>query len=150
MALSEVVARECSLAVKYCGVSLTGLLVDLGVLHLMLWVGLEPAWARVVSLVCAMHVTFVINGLHVFGQLQRRLWPRQWLGYMACNGVGNACNYGIFVTMVSTHWPVVANPAFAVMVGSLSAWIINFAATRLLIFPRCRSTLAASRPHSDP
>ena len=129
------IADEARLAVKYCGVSLIGFAVDLAVLHLLLGLRLEPAWARVVSLACAMHVTFLLNGLHVFRRLDRRRWPGQWARYMACNGVGNFCNYWIFVTMVSTHWPLVANPAFAVAVGSAAAWGLNFATTRFLAFP---------------
>jgi putative flippase GtrA len=150
MALSEVAARECSLAAKYCGVGLIGFLVDLGVLHLMLRVGLEPAWARVISLLCAMHVTFATNGLHVFRQLDARRCVAQWARYMACNGVGNVCNFWIFVTLVSSRWPVIATPAFAVAAGSASAWAINFAATRFLVFPPCRPEQAAPAPQSDP
>ncbi len=134
--LTKPALRESGLILRYCGVSLIGLGVDVSLLHLMLWVGLEPAWARVISLLCAMHVTFVINGVHVFRQLERGRLVSQWARYMACNGFGNACNYWIFVTMVSTHWPIVASPTFAVAVGSLCAWMINFAATRLWVFPR--------------
>jgi putative flippase GtrA len=137
MGIPQPIRREAVLAAKYCGVSLIGFAVDLSVLQLMLpW--LEPAWARVISLLCAMHVTFVINGLHVFRLLDRRRLPAQWAAYMATNGVGNFCNYWIFVTMVSTHWPVVASPPFAVAVASVCGWAINFVATRGLVFPSRR------------
>jgi putative flippase GtrA len=145
-AVTEAIAAEARLAAKYCGVSLIGFVVDVAVLHLMLGVGLEPAWARVISLVCAMHVTFVLNGLHVFRQLDRRRWPGQWVRYMACNAVGNICNYLIFVTMVSTHWPLIANPTFAIAVGSTAAWALNFATTRFLAFPGRRSRQARRDP----
>ncbi len=143
-------AGEAKLAAQYCGVSLIGFGVDLAVLHLMLWVGLEPAWARVVSLLCAMHVTFVINGVHVFRQLDRRRWLSQWARYMACNGFGNFCNYWAFVTLVSTHWPVISNPTFGVAAGSICAWVINFAATRFVVFPRRRLPQASPCQESDP
>lgn len=144
----EKICAEAKLTAKYSGVSLVGLGVDVTMLHILLHAGLEAAWARVVSLVCAMHVTFILNGLHVFRRLERGQWPSQWLRYMACNGFGNFCNYWIFVTMVSTHWPLIANPTFAVAVGSAAAWMLNFATTRLLAFP-C-SPQAAPSPHSDP
>jgi putative flippase GtrA len=131
----ETQARPKGLTIKYGGVSLIGFLVDFAVLHLFIKLGLQPAWARVISLLCAMHVTFVLNGLHVFRQLTWRDLPRQWASYMLCNGFGNMCNYWIFVTLVSLHWQVVSAPAFAVAAGSLSAWVINFTATRLVVFP---------------
>ncbi|HUO22274.1 MAG TPA: GtrA family protein [Caulobacteraceae bacterium] len=127
--------RFWPIALSYCGVSLVGFVVDVAMVRLMIRLGLEPAWARVVSLLCAMHTTFVLNGLHVFRQLQLRTLPGQWARYMLCNGFGNLCNYWLFVTLVSTHWPVIAAPSFAVAAGSVAAWAINFAATRFVVFP---------------
>lgn len=144
------VLRELKFAAHHCGVSVIGFGVDVAVLHLMLWVGLEPAWARAVSLLCAMHVTFAVNGLGVFRQLERRLLVGQWARYMVCNGFGNVCNYWIFVTMVSSHWPVIANPTFAVAVGSVSAWVLNFSATRFVVFPHCHRQEARPSPRNDP
>lgn len=134
--------RGLTLLAKYCGVSLTGFVIDVVVLRVAIHFGMEPAWGRVLSLILAMHVTFVLNGLHVFGGLERRKVVRQWAWYMLSNGFGNVMNYWIFLTLVSTHWPVIANPTFAVGVGSVSAWVFNFTATRLLVFRR----LAAPKP----
>src|SRR6202012_5481967 len=114
-------------------VSLTGFAVDAVLLQLLMAVGLEPAWARVVSLICAMQVTFALNGLHVFRRLERASLPRQWWRYMLSNGFGNFCNYWIFVTLVSLHWRIVSNHLFALAVGSLSAWVSNYLDTRFLV-----------------
>jgi putative flippase GtrA len=117
-------------------------------LHLAVRLGLEPAWARLISLTCAMQVTFVLNCLHVF-RGERRRWGHQWLRYMMSGGVGNFCNYWIFVTLVSTHWPIIAHPLFALCAGSFTAWVINFLAARFFVFGRASravtSILAASR-----
>ncbi len=126
--------HEIGLAGKYSLVSLMGFATDAIVLHLLLWAKLEPAWARVVSLACAMNLTFVINGLHVFKCLNRAGFAAQWVKYMTTNGFGNFCNYWIFVTLVSTHWPVIADPMFALAVGSITAWLMNYAATRFFVF----------------
>lgn len=138
--------RELILAIKFTGVSLIGFVVDLCVLQGLLWTGLQPAWARVVSLLCAMHVTFVINGLHVFKGLDRSCWRRQWLSYLATNGFGNFCNYWIFVTLVSLHWPLVSAPAFGVAAGSACAWTINYLANRFVVFPQRLIGLKACDP----
>jgi putative flippase GtrA len=122
------------MVLRYVGVSLLGFVTDAGVLYILGALGMEAAWARLISLGCAMHLTFMLNGLHVFRELDRKRLPRQWVTYMATNGFGNLCNYLIFVTLVSTHWPVVSNHLFALGVGSLSAWVMNFAATRFIVF----------------
>ncbi len=134
MTRTPAVQRESLLCLKHMGVSLVGFGVDAVLLHLCVRAGMEAAWARLISLLCAMQVTFVLNGLHVFKSLERRHLPRQWLAYMASNGLGNICNYWIFVTLVSLHWGLVSNPLFALGVGSLSAWVINYATARLLVF----------------
>ena len=139
-------AKERRLVMKYAGVSLIGFVVDATLLHIGVELGLSPAWARVISLACAMHVTFVINGLHVFRQLDRKRLPRQWLSYMATNAFGNFSNYWIFVTMVSTHWPVVSNHLVALGVGSLTAWIVNFISTRFFVFRRVKQGIGPLEP----
>jgi putative flippase GtrA len=134
MAKISKVAREGRLAVVYTSVSLLGFATDATILHGLMWAGVPAAWARVVSLFCAMQVTFLVNGLFVFRCLDlARPW-RQWVGYMTTNGVGNFCNYWIFVTLVSTHWPVVSTPLFGISAGSIAAWMINYLSTRLLVF----------------
>lgn len=134
---------EGGLAIKFAGVSLIGFATDAAVLHLVVAAGLEPAWARLISLTCAMQVTFVVNGLQVFRTLDRRRWPRQWLRYMLAGGIGNFCNYWIFVTLVSTHWRIVASPLFALAVSSFVAWIINFAGARYFVFGKAKGPLSA-------
>ena len=125
---------EARTALRFAGVGLIGLAVDALLLRLGMATGLSPAAARAISLVFAMQVTFAINGTLVFHCLTARKLARQWAGYMAANGLGNLCNYWIFVTLVSSHWPVVANPFVALVVGSITAYLINYAGTRLLVF----------------
>jgi len=132
------VFREARLALAFGGVGLVGFCVDAALLHLGLSVGL-PAWAaRVISLFFAMQATFAINRLHVFRDLAPTRLARQWTGYMLANGFGNFCNYWIFLTLVSTRWPLISNHYAALAVGSLSAWLINFAGTRLFVFRRAK------------
>lgn len=125
---------EGALGLKYVGASLTGFVIDALLLRAGIGLGLEPAWARLISLVCAMQATFVLNGLHVFKALDAKRLPHQWLAYMTCNGFGNFCNYWIFVTLVSLHWRTVSAPLFALAVASFTAWVINYLSTRFFVF----------------
>lgn len=139
-------AKEGRLVGKYVGVSLIGFVTDASLLHVGVALGLSPAWARLISLFCAMQLTFVLNGLHVFRGLDRKRLPRQWLSYMVSNGFGNFCNYWIFVTMVSTHWPVVSNHLAAIGAGSLTAWVINYTSTRFFVFRKVKAAVAGDTP----
>jgi putative flippase GtrA len=130
---------EAGMALKFGAVGLLGLAVDATLLRIGLGFGLSAAAARVISLFCAMQVTFLVNGLHVFRCLDRRQWPKQWLGYMTANGFGNLCNYWIFLTLVSTHWPVISDRYLALVTGSFAAYLINYGATRLLVFGKSRA-----------
>lgn len=147
LALRRRTRVELRLAAKHIATSVGGFAVDFILLHLAMQGGLEAAWARVISLACAVNVTFVLNGHFVFGGFgSGRRVLRQWLTYVVTNGFGNLCNYWIFVTLVSLHHPIVSRPAAALGAAALSAWALNFAAARLLVFGRgLRSRRRAQR-----
>ncbi len=130
-------SQERTQALKYCCVSLLGFAVDAAILRLGLSFG-APAWVRVVSLICAMQVTFMVNGLLVFRTLTWKTLPRQWASYMLTNGFGNFWNYWIFVTLVSLHWAIVSDPMVALGFGAITAWMMNFLCARFLVFGKVR------------
>jgi putative flippase GtrA len=99
---------------------------------------LGPAWARLISLSLAMQVTFAINRTHVFRFRGREGLPRQWCAYMATNGIGNFCNYWIFVTLSSLHGRMVSEPFVALPISAFAAYMINYAGARLVVFGRQR------------
>jgi putative flippase GtrA len=130
-------SQERTQALKYCAVSLLGFVVDAVILRFGLAFG-TPAWVRVISLFCAMQVTFTVNGLLVFRTLTWKTLPRQWASYMLTNGFGNFCNYWIFVTLVSLHWRFISDPMIALGFGAFAAWVINFLCTRFVVFGKVR------------
>jgi putative flippase GtrA len=142
--------REARLAIKFIGVSMVGFVTDAVLLQLGIASGMEAAWARLISLGIAMQVTFVINALIVFRAHDRSRWPTQWLHYMLTNGFGNFCNYLIFVTLVSTHWPIISNHFVALCVGAFCAWMMNFASARFVVFGKRRWGRAATPPDALP
>lgn len=129
---------EARLALKFTGVSMLGFAADALLLQLGVSIGVAPAWARLVSLAVAMQLTFVLNARLVFLGRDPGQWRRQWVGYMLANGVGNAVNYGIFVALISTGWPLASNRLFALAAGAAAAWAITFAGARFLVFRRRR------------
>lgn len=122
------------LLLKFSGVALIGFAVSALVLKLGLENGLRPWSARLIALLCAMNVTFLINGRFVFRALTRRRFFAQWAAYTANSAFGNFCNYWIFVTLESTHRRVVGDPYVDLVIGSIAAWAINFTGARFLVF----------------
>src|SRR5579871_357136 len=126
--------RRRRLLVKFTGVALIGFLISAIVLHLCLEAGLRPWAARLIALLFAMNVTFLINGRFVFRALTRQSFLAHWTAYVANSAFGNFCNYWVFVGLESTHRPVIGDPYVALLAGSVTAWAINFTGARLLVF----------------
>jgi putative flippase GtrA len=136
MALSSSRRREGLLIGGHVSVSLFGFIVDAIILTTSLGSGLHAAEARLISLFWAMQATFVLNGLFVFRKLTIKRLPRQWLRYMASNGVGNLVNYLGFVCLVATGWPLVSNHYVALCMAAFVAWTINYTSARFWTFNR--------------
>ena len=126
--------QEAGFAVKFALASLVGFVVDAGVLHLGLTLGLSPALARAISIVSAMQVTFLINGLAIFKCLTRRNAARHWAAYMLTSGFGNFCSYMIFITLTSLHGSVLSKAWIAFPASTFAAYLINFAGARFVVF----------------
>jgi putative flippase GtrA len=127
--------HEALTAMKFAAVGGVGFLTDISVLRLGLRaLHLSPFEARAMSLACAMQVTFLINGLLVFRCLSWRRCGRQWLAYMTTNGVGNLVNYLVFAGLVSSGLPFVSHNGWAVVIGSATAYVLNFLCARFMVF----------------
>lgn len=135
--------RRRRLLAKFTGVALIGFGLSALVLHLGLEAGLRPYLARLISLLAAMNVTFLVNGRYVFGALNRQRFLVLWAAYMANSACGNFCNYWTFVTLESTHRPVIGNPYVALFAGSIVAWAINFTGARFVVFGTAAQGLKA-------
>jgi putative flippase GtrA len=140
-ALSE--PRRRRLLIKFTGVALFGFAVSALILHFALEAGLRPWTGRLIALLVAMHVTFLINGRFVFHAITRQRFLAQWAAYVVNSAVGNTCNYWLFVTLESTHRPILGNPYVALLAGSVAAWAINFTGARLVVFGGAAQALKA-------
>ena len=126
--------REAGFAVKFALAGLVGFAVDGSLLHLGLRFGLTPATARALSIVAAMQITFLINGLAIFKCLTRNNVAKHWAAYMLTSGFGNFCSYMIFITLGSLHGSVLSKAWIAFPASTFAAYLINFAGARLLVF----------------
>ena len=142
---TEHARRELNSALKFGAVGCLGFITDATLLKLGVGLGLTPAAARAFSLLSAMQVTFLVNGLLVFRCLKPGRLPHQWAGYMVANSLGNIANYFIFLAFVSSRWPVISDHLVALAAGSFSAWMVNYAGTRFLVFGKAMTNAGLSQ-----
>jgi putative flippase GtrA len=138
-------SHEAATALKFGAVGCVGFLTDITVLRPTRLAGVSPFAGRALSLTCAMQVTFLVNGWLVFRCLVRENWKRQWVGYMSTNGLGNLCNYLIFSGLVLSGWPQVSRHGWALLIGSVCAYLINYLFVRLLVFGRPQTAAERQR-----
>lgn len=135
--------RRRRLLAKFTGASLIGFLFSAATLRLALQAGVHPWAARLLAMVVAMHVTFFINGRYVFGALTRERFFALWGAYVLNSAFGNACNFGVFVSLTASHRAVVSSPYVAFLAGAMTAWAINFLGARFVVFGDAGRRLAA-------
>ena len=131
------------LLAMFTGASLVGFVFSAATMHAGLAVGVAPWAARLAGMFVAMNVSFLINGRFTFQALTRDTCVRLWWAFMANSAFGNACNYGVFVLMTSSHRPVISHPDVAFVAGAVTAWTINFLGARFLVFGGVGRRLAA-------
>ena len=76
-----------------------------------------------------------------FRTMNGRRRPGRWARYMLSTGFGNVCNYWIFVTLVSTHWRIIADPMVRALRRAFTAWMINYCGSRYFVFGKAKAVL---------
>jgi putative flippase GtrA len=115
-----------------------GFLVDAGLLHLMLKLGLGYYGGRLVSFLAAATATWILNRSFTF----RRESPParhpagEWLAYLGLMVIGGVVNYGTYALALELAEPVRRYPALGVALGSIAGMAINFWSAKTLVFER--------------
>jgi putative flippase GtrA len=125
-----------------------GFLVDAGLLHVMLELGLGYYGGRVVSFLAAATVTWILNRSFTFrpesppsgSQRATHRGPthpaREWLAYLGLMVIGGLVNYGTYALAVGLLEPVRRYPALGVALGSIAGMAINFWSAKTMLFER--------------
>ena len=115
-----------------------GFLVDAGLLHLMLQLGLGYYGGRLVSFLAAATTTWILNRSFTF----RRETPSashpagEWLAYLGLMVIGGVVNYGTYAAAIELSEPVRRYPVLGVALGSIAGMAINFWTSKTLVFER--------------
>jgi len=128
----SILALAQSRFVRFAGVGVVGLVVDLSVLSLALLAGFNPLAARAVSFLCAVTFTWYANRRLTF-QSSHPQWGREWGRFLVANAAGGGVNftvYGLFIWL--TAWPF--TPQLGVALGSAAGLMINYIGSKLWAF----------------
>jgi len=135
-----------------------GFLIDAGLLHVMLQLGLGYYGGRVVSFLAAATTTWILNRSFTFRRENPRLegppgtqlaptHPEgthsaptdpvgEWLAYLGLMVIGGVVNYGTYVLAVEVSEPVRRHPELGVALGSIAGMAINFWSAKTMVFER--------------
>lgn len=116
-------------------VGVVGFVVDTAVVYALVFgAGLEFFAARVPAFLSAASTTFALNRAFTFRGAGDGALHRQWSKFVAANAVGGLVNYAVSVGLESSLPVVEAHPILAVAAGSLAGMVLNFAASKRLVF----------------
>jgi putative flippase GtrA len=113
-----------------------GFVVDTTVLYALMGL-LGPYGARLVSFVCAVATTWLINRSFAF-KAERASVPvwREFLHYLSAMILGGGVNYAVFALLVAVSPFVGNNPVFGVAVGAMAGMQVNYLVADRWVFGR--------------
>ena len=129
-------------------VGVLGYGVDSGVLYAMLSLGLGFGTGRLVSFLCAVLTTWLLNRRFTFGPDAdaRPSSPetgnpllREGLRYLAAMSFGGVLNVGTYAAVMAMFSYHAALPAIGVAAGSVVGMVANFASAKWWVYRRKRS-----------
>lgn len=109
-----------------------GFLVDVAFLYVLIsWLGVIGA--RLVSFLCAVFTTWLLNRRFTFEQRSAGpSLPAEFVAYLGLMLVGGAINYGVYATLIYLSVGVAHYPILGVAVGSIAGMACNFASSNRL------------------
>ena len=117
---------------------MAGYVVDIIVLYCAMALGLGARWGRVLSFLCAVLVTWILNRRFTFYReghnCNTNSMIRELLRYVCAMLVGGFFNLLIYDWIMQT-WPMYsAIAAIAVAAGSFAGMLVNFGTSKWLVF----------------
>lgn len=123
---------------RFAAVGCIGFVVDVATLQLLRTAGAGLLWGRAGSFLVAATSTWALNRRYTFNDRAPTTGSaatgRQWLRFIAANGVGGGINFGVYTALVLGSRLCRDHPALAVAAGSLAGLACNFAASRHWVF----------------
>jgi putative flippase GtrA len=135
----ETIQQEAHLFLRFGVVGTVGFLVDLSILETGLALGLDHFVARFISIMVALQVTFLANGLLVFKHGTPDQLLTRWPHYMLSSGFSVACNYTIYLALIHSGLRYLSLSVVAVVIATGITMFISFTGARRFAFRRSSS-----------
>jgi putative flippase GtrA len=120
---------------RFVVVGTVGFLVDASVLVMLVkFSGINVHFARLISFVTAVTITWIANRLFTFADRKSRYLAGEWLRYIFVNSVGGLINLLVFSALIVAHPSFEQTPVIPLAVASLVAMFFNFVAAGRLAF----------------
>jgi putative flippase GtrA len=111
-----------------------GFLVDTGVLYIGLWLGLGYFLGRVVSFLCAVFATWLLNRTFTFTTSPHQSYVSEFFHYLAAMAVGGVVNYAVYSVVIVLAPRTAWSPLLAVAAGAAVAMSVNFVSAKFWVF----------------
>ena len=123
--------------IRFAAVGAAGFIVDVTVLYFGLYV-LELGYfsGRLLSYFVAATATWYLNRHYTFVESDRSTPIRQWIGFLAANGIGGVVNFGTYSIVIIYGMNLPLAPLIGTALGSIAGLVFNFSASRTWIFKR--------------
>jgi putative flippase GtrA len=130
---------------RFGAVGTVGAVVDIGTVYAaMATVGLYAA--GLLAYFTAVTTTWALNRAWTFAGRGSGSLGRQWMLFVAANGVGFVLNRGTFVLLVLLVPACAQHPVVAVLAGVGAGMFANFNLSRRVVFRSQPAPRAAERP----
>lgn len=134
----------------FASAGLLGFVADAGVLYLLIE-RLGPYYSRAISFLCAVVTTWLFNRFLTFRR--RNSGYSLWIEFMVYLGsmfTGGVLNLGVYGVLVYRLPLTLGFPLLALIAGTLSGMIVNFAVSRYILFRHPEEKRVPSRKKGGP
>lgn len=121
--------------VLFCVGGTIGFLVDAAIVQtLVVGLGWNPYYARILSFLAAATATWLFNRRFTFSSDRRDNVHGEWIRYLLAMIAGFAVNFAVYSFFVFHFALVQRVPALCVAAGSLAGLVINYLSSRYWVF----------------
>jgi putative flippase GtrA len=129
---------------RFCLVGGVGFSADaIVLLSLIYGFGLHPLVSRMLSFIIAVALTFQLNRFWTFSPLRQTHVPSAFAAYVGIQGVGFACNLGIYACALLVFHLL---PLLCLALASAVALFVNYIGSKRLVFRKKRRECSFVRP----
>jgi len=120
---------------QFLVVGATGVVVNLSVLTLLLWLGAANSIALAAGIGVSVLSNFALNRRFTFSYARDRSIVKQFFGFVAASGIGMLVNYALALYLVEQVLPDTPSAVYvAALSGIAAGMLFNFLGNRFVVF----------------